>query len=59
MMGYVKKRSYFGNVIYSNDDLVARFTHKKPIVDVSSIKVRYVFVSDACKEGLNVYHFLS
>lgn len=40
-----------------NGDLIACFAHKQPAVAVPSTVAEYVVVTDACKYGLNTFHF--
>lgn len=39
--------------------MVAWCTHKQPVAAYSSPEIVYIDVLDACKEGLNIYHFLN
>lgn len=57
-MGSVDRKFYSGNAIFTNRYLVAWFTHKQPAMAVSSAKAEHFAACDACKDGLNKYHFL-
>mmetsp|Transcript_43485 Transcript_43485/g.81431 ORF Transcript_43485/g.81431 Transcript_43485/m.81431 type:complete len:398 (+) Transcript_43485:385-1578(+) len=57
-MGSTDRKSYSGNTVFINGDLVGWYTHKQPIVATSSTEAEYVAVSDACKDGLSLYYFL-
>lgn len=57
-MGLTGRKSYSGNVVYMNGDIVGRCTHKQPIVAASSTEAEYVAVSDACNDGIVLYYFL-
>lgn len=52
-------RNTLGNVVYPNGDLVAWITRKQPVVVIYSIEAEYIAVSAACKDGLNMIHFLN
>lgn len=45
--------------IYLSGDLVAWYTHKRHVVDVSSSEDACIAVLDACKDGLNMYYFMN
>jgi len=57
-MGSTDRKSYSGNVIYMNGDLVGWYIHKQPIVAASSTDAEYVAESGAYKDGLSLYYFL-
>jgi len=58
-MGSVHRISYSGNVIHVNGDLVAWYTQNQSVVAASSTEAEYIAVLDACKDGLNMFHFMN
>lgn len=50
---------YSRNAICLIGNLDAWFIHEQHVVIVSSIEADYSVVDDACKDSLNIYHFLS
>lgn len=58
-MGSTDRKSYYENVVYSNGDRVAWFTHKQPVLTASSTEAEYIALSDTCKDGLGLYDFIN
>lgn len=57
-MDLTDHKSYSGNVLCLNCDLVAWLTHKQLVKATPSAKAGYSAISDACKDRLGLYHFI-
>lgn len=57
-IGSVHPMSYSVKAVLMNVILVARFLHKQHNVNVSSTDAEHFDMSDGCRDGLNVFHFL-
>lgn len=57
-LGSTDMRSYLGNVVNMNDDLVGWYTSKQSIVDASSTEAEDGVMSDVCKDVLSLNYFL-
>lgn len=53
------RKSFSSDDIYLNGDMVAWYTHKQLVAAVSWTEAEYIAVSDACKDGLYIYHFMN
>lgn len=54
-----ERKSYSGSVSLMDGNLVAWHAAKQRYVATSSTEAEYVAVSEACKDGLHLLHFLS
>ena len=55
----VDRKSYSGSATYMDGNLVAWNSSKQRYIAASSNESEYVAVSEACKDGLQIVHFLS